>query len=263
MRRLVMVLQIALLAASVNAQNTATPDTPWSSLEITLPSRQLSGTNQYNYSGIEPGGKTANITGTVTLATEVTPDAVILRDRHQITFQGKKLSLEIVHTCRKDRFLSPTRVESKGEGDDELGSFVATVADGKAIVRKDNGQETTLELPEGTITMAALMRLVTLVPRTPGSAFSYKYSLESGELNLKKDYRLIVLQPETITCAGRPVKCSKYQLSGGGIRPVYYWVNEKSLPTRIASDLTVMQYDASNGAVWPNCPTTEFDYTKL
>ncbi len=28
---------------------------------------------------------------------------------------------------------------------------------------------------------------------------------------------------------------------------VYYWVNEKSLPTRIASDLTVMQYDASNG----------------
>ena len=84
--------------------------------------------------------------------------------------------------------------------------------------------------------MAAMMRLVTLVSRTPGKAYSYKYSLESEEMNLKEKYRLEVLPPETITSGERQVQCSKFKLTGGGIHPVYYWVTQDGVLQRVMMD---------------------------
>lgn len=236
LRNVLIILHMVLLSASLPAQEIDTPDKEWGSLEITLSALNTWGTRQYTYSAREPGGKATRIIGTTTMSTEVTEDAVILRDSFQITYKGEKLSLEMVHTCRKDNFLSPTRIESKGEGSDEVASFVATVADGKATVRFQDGRDATREIPDGTITMAAMMRLVTLVPRTPGKSYCYEYSLESEELNLKEKYRLIVLPPETITIGERQVECSKFELTGGGISPVYYWVTTDGVLQRLVMD---------------------------
>lgn len=234
MRRALMALPVGLLCAGILAEEGR--DTDWSSLKLTLRDLKTWGARHYTYSAREPGGKEVSLSGKVTLTTELKEDAVVLRDSFQVTYKGEKISLDMVHTCRKDAFLSPTRIESEGKGDGEAVTFAATVADGRAEVRRADGRVTTREVPHGTITMAAMMRLVTLVPRTPGKSYSYDYSLESDEMNLKKGYRLSVLEPEEITIGDRKVKCSKLELTGGGIRPAYYWVSEDGVLQRILLD---------------------------
>jgi hypothetical protein len=224
------------LAASIQAEELPPPATNWGALQLNLSSLQKWGTKEYKFSEQGPGRKTTDFTGAVTLVTEVSPEAVILRDRIQITSDAKEMTLEAVHTCRKDNFLSPTRIECKGKGNDEFRTFVAEVDRGKATVHSTNAPDSVQDLPSGTITIAGMMRLVTLVPRTVGATFSFEYSLESEELNLKKNYLLTVLQPETINCGGLQVKCSKFQLTGGGIRPVFYWVTEDGTLQRMLMD---------------------------
>jgi len=236
MKRAAAVLLSALLSAFAQSEDSSSQDADWASLDVNLSTLKTWGTRHYTYSAREPGGKTTKVLGTVSLSTELTDDAVILKDNYQMTYRGEKFSLEIIHTCRMDNFLSPTRIESKGEGSDEVATFVATIAEGKAMIRAQDGRESVRELPDGTITMAAMMRLVTLVSRTPGKTFSYRYSLESEELNLKENYRLEVLPPETITIGERQVQCSKVRLSGGGIRPVYYWITESGVLLRLMMD---------------------------
>jgi len=208
----------------------------WSALELTLSSLQTQGTREYSFSSRSPGEKTTVTIGSVTLATEITSDTVILRDSYQMIYKGKKMSLDMVHTCRKDKFLSPIRIESKGEGNDEFATFVAMIADRKMTVRSKGLDDSVSEFPDGVITMSAMLRLATLLPKKPGSVYTYKYSLESSELNLKKQYRLTVLPPETITCNGQEVMCSKFQVAGGGIHPIYYWVNKQGLLQRVLID---------------------------
>jgi hypothetical protein len=74
-------------------------------------------------------------------------DAILLNDSMQITYRGKKLSLDLTHRCQKDNFLSPVRIESKEAGDDEFGTFVVTIDGEKATVRSD-GREREMELPK-------------------------------------------------------------------------------------------------------------------
>ena len=110
------------------------------------------------------------------------------------------------------------------------------MANGKAVVRSADRRDKIQYLPDGTITGAALMHLVTLIPREPGRVFSFAHFLESEELNLKKEYRLTVLQTETITCGGRQLSCSKFRLTGGGINPVYYWVSGDGVLQQVMMD---------------------------
>ncbi|MCX6868663.1 MAG: hypothetical protein NTV46_21160 [Verrucomicrobia bacterium] len=49
--------------------------------DIILSALKTWGTKHYTYSAREPGGKATNILGTVSLSTELTDDAVILKDR--------------------------------------------------------------------------------------------------------------------------------------------------------------------------------------
>jgi len=239
------VLSLALLSAVAQGEDRASQDADWASLDVNLSALKTWGTKHYTYSAREPGGKATKVLGTVSLSTELADDAVILKDNYQMTYRGEKLSLEISHTCKQDNFLSPTRIESKGEGSDEVATFVATVANGKATVRPQDGRQSARDLPEGTITIAAMMRLVTLVSRTPGKTFSYKYSLESEEMNLKGNYHLEVLTPEAITSGDRQVQCSKFKLTGGGIHPVYFWVTKNGVLQRLMmDDWKVMEFEA-------------------
>ena len=236
LKTLIILAHLALLTSALQAEDTTSPETEWGSQNLELDSLKTWGTRHYSFSAREPGRKSASLSGSMTLATEVTPHALILRDNFQITYKGEKLSLKMVYTCKKDNFLSPKRIESKGEGSDEFGTFEATITSGTATIISEHMRKKSRKIPHGTITTAAMLRLVTLVPRTPGLAFSYQYSLEAEELNLKEKYRLLVLQPETITSGNQQVKCSKFKLTGGGIHPVYYWVTEDSVLQRVLID---------------------------
>ena len=235
---ILLLVSSTLLCTISQAEDQGGKATDWGSLEINLSDLKAWGNKDYTYSLRERGSEAYNIIGTVTLSTELTKDTVLLKDRYQMSYKGETHSMEISQSCRKNNFLFPRFIESKGDEIDEGGSFVATVSDdGMATIRAQNGRESVLELPDGTITLTAMLRLVTLLPTTPGRTYSYAYSLESGEMNLKKKYALTALQPETITVSNTQIACSKFELTGGGsISPVYYWVSRDGVLQRMMMD---------------------------
>jgi hypothetical protein len=237
-------LQLTVISAIAQEKPIAHVRTDWASQELRLSDLKSWGTKRYSFSAREPGRKEPNQLGVISLSTVVTEESIQLRDSWEFDYHGKHQSLAIFHTCRKDNFLTPTVIESKGKGDDELKTFIATVANGKARVRTEDGRETIRQIPQGTITMAAMMRLVTLVSKTPGNSYSFEKALESEELHLKSDYRLEVLQPEELTVGDNQVTHSKLRLSGQSIHPAYYWINEDgSLQRAMFDNRKVMELE--------------------
>ena len=109
-----------------------------------------------------------------------------MKDKYQVNYRGEDKVIEVIHHCKMDKFLSPVKIELKGEAD-EAPSFVASVENGKAKTVLNNGKEFIKDLPDGTITTYAMMRLLDFSPEKLGAYTNYQ--LESEEMHLKKDYR--------------------------------------------------------------------------
>lgn len=208
---------------------------PLGSLSLDLDRLKTWGTKVYTYEASRPGSSEKTIMGRVTLTTEVTGDLVVLKDRMEISFRGEKLSLDLTHRCKRDNYLSPVRIESKGEGDDEFGTFVVTVDGEKATVHSE-GREREMELPNRVVTWSAFFRLVTLLPRKKGSRLSYPYSLESEELNLKKDFLVECMGRDTVQSGPERISCTKFRLTGGGNHPAFYWVGDDGVLRQVLID---------------------------
>ena len=173
--------------------------------------------------------------GSVTLRNKLTRDRVILTDEYLLSIEGKPMSLNMTQVCLKDKYLSPVRIDCKGKGDEEFPTFKATIKDGQAKIegQRRNGM---MEIPKGTVTSAAFMRIVTQLPRIKGSTYRYGFALEANEMKLKKDYVAKVIGKETIVNNGVPVKCWKISQNGGGIKEQLFWVTEEGILQRILMD---------------------------
>jgi hypothetical protein len=171
--------------------------------------------------------------GSVTLRHKLTRDRVILTDEYLLRFEGKPISLNMTQVCRMDQYLSPVKIECKGKGDEEFPTFKATIKDGQAKI--EGPRDGMMEIPKGTVTSAAFMRIVTQLPRVQGATYRYDFALEASEMNLKKEYLVKVIGKETIDSNG-PVKCWKISQNGGGIREQLYWVTEDGILQRILMD---------------------------
>jgi hypothetical protein len=158
-----------------------------------------------------------------------------LEDSFALIYRGKEISLRLTQQCHKDNFLSPKRIESKGEGDDEVSTFVATI-DGGKLKAQVRGRDKEFDLPDGTVTSSAFFRLVTLLPRQEGSRVSYPYSLESDELHLKKDFLVECMGPDIVQSGAEGVTCMKFRLTGNGIHPAFYWVDDGSVLRQVLID---------------------------
>jgi len=222
---------LVLPVALVNAQES----TPLESLKLDLNRLKAWGTRHYSYEATRPGSSDKAGEGRVVLRTEIGPDSVTLEDNFALIYRGKEISLQLTHQCRKDNFLSPKRIESKGEGDDEVSTFVATVEGGK-LKAQVRGRDKEIELPEGTVSSSAFFRLVTLLPRQEGSRISYPYSLESDELHLKKEFMVECMGPDIVQSGAEGMTCTKFRLTGGGIRPAYYWVEDDGVLRQVLID---------------------------
>jgi hypothetical protein len=208
---------------------------PLGTLDLDLSRLKTWGTRVYTYEATRPDNNEKVGGGRVVLKTNVGPDSISLDDTFALIYRGKELSLHLTHLCRKDNFLSPVRIVSKGKGDDELGTFIATIEGGKATIRFVNGVRE-MELPEGTVSSWALFRLVTLLPRQEGSRISYPYSLESEELNLKEHYLVECMGRDTVQSGEEEVTCTKFRLTGGGNSPAYYWVDDDDVLRQVLID---------------------------
>ena len=190
------------------------------------------GTQRYKFTLIKNKEKTE--LGSVTLRNKLSGDQVILTDEYLLSIEGKPMSLNMTQVCRKDQYLSPLKIECEGKGNDEMPTFKATIKDGQAEI---SGPGRGLKkIPEGTVTSAAFMRIVTQLPRVDGATYRYAFALEAGEMNLKGDYIAKVIGKETIICDGEPVKCWKISQNGGGIREQLFWVTEDGILQRVLQD---------------------------
>ncbi|MFP6892829.1 MAG: hypothetical protein VCA18_03700, partial [Opitutales bacterium] len=119
------------------------------------------GTKKYKFTRVSPQDQKEE-DGFLSLETKLTLDGVILKDKFFIETKGKKVSMEMTQTCRGDQYLSPTRIECKGKGDDEFQTFKATFKDGKATIK--GKRDKVMDIPEGTVTFFAFFRIVTQLP---------------------------------------------------------------------------------------------------
>jgi len=222
-----------LLTAGLRA--TAQDAKPLGTLDLDLNRLKAWGTKVYTYEASRPGSDEKTIMGRVDLKTEVADDAVLLSDRMEISFRGEKLSLDLTHRCKKDSFLSPVRIDSKGEGDDEFGTFVVIIKGDEATVRFD-GRERKMELPKSIVTWSAFFRLVTLLPREKGGRVSFDHWLETEELNLKRDFVVECLGWDAVQSGQEGIGCTKFRLTGGGNHPAYYWVDDDGVIRQVLID---------------------------
>ncbi len=165
---------------------------------------------------------------------------VTLMNEFEIQVRGKRLSLKMWTYCRGDRFMSPVKIVSEGKGDDEVGSFTATIARmvdsqaGKLTATRD-GRKIEMDIPEQTVTDFALFWIVCMRPFEKDKVFEFN-CLEASELNLKKGHELAYLGVEELDVAGKMMKLHKFEETGGGIQPCYYWVNDKRELIRVLMD---------------------------
>ena len=191
------------------------------------------GIKRYKYTRVSPQGQKEE-TGSLTLETKLTRDGVILKDKFVIEIKGKKVSMDMTQTCRRDQYLSPTLIECKGKGDDEFQTFKATIKDGKATIKGERNK--VMEIPKGTVATFAFFRIVTQIPLKEGLTYLYEHGLEPSEMNLKAGFRVHVIGKETIICEGVPVKCWKISQKGGGNREQFYWVTDEGILQRVLID---------------------------
>ena len=194
------------------------------------------GTQRYKFTLIKNEEKTE--LGSVTLRNKLIGDRVILTDEFLLSIEGKPMSLNMTQVCLKDQYLSPVKIECKGKGSDEMPTFKAIIQDGEAKIERKLPFKisNSKQIPEGTVTSAAFMRIVTQLPRVDGATYRYAFALEASEMNLKKDYVAKVIGKETIFCDGEAVKCWKISQNGGGIREQLFWVTEDGILQRVLQD---------------------------
>ena len=194
------------------------------------------GTQRYKFTLIKNEEKIE--LGSVALRNKLTQDRVILTDEYLLSIEGKPMSLNMTQVCLKDQYLSPLKIECEGKGNDEMPTFKATIQDGEAKIERKLPFKisNSKQIPEGTVTSAAFMRIVTQLPRVDGATYRYAFALEASEMNLKKDYVAKVIGKETIICDGEPVKCWKISQNGGGIREQLFWVTEDGILQRVLQD---------------------------
>ena len=194
------------------------------------------GTQRYKFTLIKNKEKIE--LGSVTLRNKLIGDRVILTDEFLLSIEGKPMSLNMTQVCLKDQYLSPVKIECKGKGSDEMPTFKAIIQDGEAKIERKLPFKisNSKQIPEGTVTSAAFMRIVTQLPRVDGATYRYAFALEASEMNLKKDYVAKVIGKETIFCDGEAVKCWKISQNGGGIREQLFWVTEDGILQRVLQD---------------------------
>jgi len=211
-----------------------------SRLELDLTKLEVPGARAYEFVRLGIHGEADERLGTLECSTRADGDRLILSDTWTIESRGKTRKLEVTQTCAKDNLLTPQRLAVNGDGDEGPFSIDARVHTIEAagvrtgIVQFES--KDVLGLPPETLTSAALLRLLPLLPREKGSLVSFGFWLEAEEINLKSGHVLECLGPDVLVIGGRRVACTKFEHRGGGIQADEVWVDEAGVVQRFLID---------------------------
>ena len=176
----------------------------------------------------------------VTLSKTDQADApILLKSEFVLKHKGKNMSLTMEQHCRADAWLTPMRIVSRGEGNDEFKTFDAKVTwqekPGESDGALHTGKFTIATLPAHTVTDFAIFEIVRSFPPAQAETLAFN-SLEASELNPKKNHRLAWKADEELTISGEKKKLRRYEQSGDGIHPISYWLDDKGELVRVLVD---------------------------
>jgi hypothetical protein len=138
--------------------------------------------------------------------TEVTNAGVMMRQYWQEPTLKHGGALVTYH-CRKDSLLSLTRMIVQRDAK----TFQVDVTDGEFeldfLAKTRSGK-----YPTDTVTDAALMRIVTLLPRTPGKVYSIGHRTMTPEINILsgEQSEIRCVGPEIVHIREREMACTKF-----------------------------------------------------
>jgi len=146
------------------------------------------------------------LAATIPLSTELQADRTTLRDAWwELNGEHKPLSVELRYA--PDNLLSPQRIVV-----DPLHKPTASELRRGNFDLKVDGYRITGEWPVGTLSKPALLRIVGMLPREPGAAFSFPYFTEVPNLEImKNDHPIVCVGPELIRLQYKTVLCTKFQ----------------------------------------------------
>ncbi|MFT5527803.1 MAG: hypothetical protein ACI9HK_005788, partial [Pirellulaceae bacterium] len=158
--------------------------------DVKLDFEKLKNWKEKEYSfRVSAGGNPEDSLGKFIFRTIVTADEIVLQDTLEAFHRGQLVALHVSQHCQKINSLSPTSIETKGEGDEELGTLNITF-DGKQVTVKGTGADRKLEIEQPIVTAFAFARIVTLLPKKKGMRVSFPRWLEPEEMNLKHNFEV-------------------------------------------------------------------------
>jgi len=158
----------------------------------------------------------------------------------RINWKGQRVCLRTHTYCKDDPYFTPVRIVSGGEGEEatNMDVTIERPAEGpsagklKTTVR---GRAIEIDIPEHTVTDFVLFEIVRTRPFDKEKVFEFN-SLEASELNLKRDHKVVYVGREEVEIEGQKQSLHKFEQSGKGIRPAYYWVNDDRQLVRVLMD---------------------------
>lgn len=160
-------------------------------------------------------------TGWVHLKAEEKEARIVFTD--ELLLQPSKdetITIKTSVTCERDEYLSPVRISMDAHTPDDSGSFEGKVKEGRLIL-SSGGQKQAQKLKENTVVDFALLRLVTILPRTE----SYPICLlELVKPKVKESALVRFDREESIEWGGAKVKARRFIVSDGEDEDRFYWV---------------------------------------
>lgn len=152
--------------------------------------------------------------------------------------EGRRISFTIKVLCRDTPYFTPVRlVSTGGEVPYTASSQWRPDKTGELNVRFADGSGSDSPLTENTAASFVVFDVVQRLPFERGATFAF-HSLDELEPNVDKNCRISYRGTEKTTLEGKHLQLHRFEQTGGNMKPVQYWVNDKHELVRVLADGT-------------------------
>jgi hypothetical protein len=133
--------------------------------------------------------------------------------------KDQSLTVKIAMTCRADEYLTPVKLTLESTGGENAGTIEAKVKEDRLIVSR-SGEMKAHKIKPNLVVDMALLRLVTILPRTEGYPIAI---LETIKPQLKENAGVKFDREELVEYKGQKVTARRYIVSTGEDEDRFYW----------------------------------------
>jgi hypothetical protein len=134
--------------------------------------------------------------------------------------KDQSMTVKIGMTCQPDEYLTPIKLSLESTGGENAGTIEAKVKEDRLIVTH-SGEVKALKVKPNLVVDMALLRLVTILPRTEAYPISV---LEMIKPKLKETAGVKFDREELLEYKGQKVTARRYIVADGEAEDRFYWV---------------------------------------